>query len=76
MLALPLGAQEIKLDLSLPPHGVWRVESTDALPPAQWQLVDKVTNNPLVPLLIRDNGQRGRLPPGATSRRFYRLVPD
>jgi hypothetical protein len=74
--ALPLGLQEIRLDLALPPNSVWRVESTDALNPAQWQLVDRATNNPLVPVLIRDTGQRGRLPPAQTSRRFYRLVPN
>ncbi|MBI2947459.1 MAG: VCBS repeat-containing protein [Verrucomicrobia bacterium] len=72
--SLPQSVPEFDLEIFIPANSVWRVESTDTLFPANWQLVDVVTNNAAGPLLFRDIGQNGRMVPSQTSTRFYRLV--
>jgi hypothetical protein len=73
---LPQGTQQINLNSSIPPNSVWRVESTDSLSPAAWQLVDVITNNSPGARFVRDTGQNGRLPPDQTPVRFYRLIAN
>jgi hypothetical protein len=70
------GIPATELSLSIPPNTVWRVECADVLPTDTWQLVDVITNSSATGLLLRDAGQNGRLPPGETPARFYRLIPN
>ncbi|PYM14249.1 MAG: hypothetical protein DME18_07145, partial [Verrucomicrobia bacterium] len=66
----------VNLNISVPTHSIWRVESADTLFAPAWQLMDRVTNNSGAVLWLHDTGQNGRLPPAATSERFYRLIAD
>jgi hypothetical protein len=73
---LGLGILSVDLNISIPPNSLWRIESADSLTLPVWQLVDPVTTALPIPLSLRDIGQHGRLLPGQTPARFYRLVAD
>ncbi|MEW6304782.1 MAG: hypothetical protein AB1705_15010 [Verrucomicrobiota bacterium] len=66
----------VDLGVSVPPNSIWRVESTDSLSPANWQLVEVVTNSSTNAFWLRDTGQNGRVPPTQVPRRFYRLLAE
>lgn len=68
--------QATDLSISVPFNSVWRVECADVLSADAWQLVDVITNTSTTNLMLRDTGQNGRVPPGATPARFYRLIPN
>jgi hypothetical protein len=68
-------APQISLNISVPANSIWRIESADSLT-GPWQLVDVVSNTISGVLTVVDTGQNGRLPPSATLKRFYRLVPN
>jgi hypothetical protein len=68
-------ASPISLNFFGPTNSVWRVESTDVLPPV-WQLMDVITIGSSSSLLLQDTGQNGRLLPSQTPSRFYRVVPN
>jgi hypothetical protein len=69
------GSPQILLNISVPAHSIWRVESADSLS-APWQLVDVVTNQSSGTISLFDVGQNGRLAPSGTAARFYRLRPQ
>ena len=67
---------QVNLNITVPPNGVWRIESCDNLAAPDWKLMEVVTNNSGGTMLLQDSGQNSRLLPAQTSSRFYRLSPD
>ena len=66
---------EARLSVETPVNSIWRIESSDGLSPANWELMETFTNTAGGVQTLRDTGQNGRLPPGNVPGRFYRLAP-
>ncbi len=65
----------IALDVKTIP-GVWRIESTDSLVPANWEFMQTFTNAPGGLFSLLDSGQNGRALPESITNRFYRLKSE